>query len=106
MFECLLRKIQTGEWPVGFTVPSERTLIEDLGVSRISLREAILRLRTLGVLRVAQGKRSTVARMDSSILARLFPLMLTLERERTVKDIFQVRLTLESDTAMLAAENR
>ncbi len=106
VFDQLLHRIQRGQWRVGFTLPSERELIEELGVTRIALREAILRLRTLGVLQTSRGKRSIVAKMDSSVLARLFPLMLTLEEERSFEDIFQVRLTFESDTAFMAAENR
>ncbi len=106
VFEQALSRIQSGEWPVGYMIPSERTLVEELGVSRIALRDAMLRLRTLGLLDVSQGKRATVARMDSSILSRLFPLMLSLEGEKTFQDIFQFRLSVESDTTYLAAEHR
>lgn len=106
VFEQVLSRIQSGEWPVGYMIPSERTLVEEFGVSRIALRDAMLRLRTLGLLEVSQGRRSTVARVDSSILSRLFPLMLSLEGEKTFQDIFQFRLSVESDTAYLAAEHR
>jgi len=106
VFERMLEHIMRGEWPVGFTVPSERDLIDEFGVSRGAVREAILKLRTLGVLRVSQGKRSVVARMDSRILGRLFPLIMALEGEQTFHHIFQVRLLLEMETVRLAALHR
>jgi DNA-binding FadR family transcriptional regulator len=106
VFTEILDRIESGKWPVGFSIPSERALMQEFGVSRIALREAILRLRTLGVLHVSQGKRSTVERMDTSILRHLIPLMLSLDGEKTFNQIFEVRLSLEADTAFLAAKNR
>jgi len=106
VFDQMLARIQDGEWSVGFTIPSERDLIEEFGVSRIALREAILKLRTLGVLKVSQGKRSVVAKMDSRILGRLFPLIMAMEGEQTFHHIFQVRLLLEKEAVRLAALHR
>ncbi len=106
IFDILVGRIQSGEWPIGFVIPSERAMIEEFGVSRIALRESLSRLRALGVLKIAHGKRTTVARMDSSALGRLFPLMLSLEGEQTFQDFFDARLTMELRTSYLAARNR
>jgi GntR family transcriptional repressor for pyruvate dehydrogenase complex len=106
VYEQMLDRIVNGEWPVGFTLSSERDLIEQFGVSRGALREAILRLRTLGVLRVSHGKRSVVSKMDSSILGRLFPLIMALNGEQTFDHVFQARLLLEMETVRLAAMHR
>ncbi len=106
VFEQMLDRIMKGEWAVGFTLASERDLIEEFGVSRGALREAILRLRTLGVLRVAQGKRSVVSKMDSRILGRLFPLIMALEGEQTFHHVIETRFLLEMETVRLAAMRR
>ena len=41
LFEEMLLRIQTGAWPVGQAIPSERKLIQEMGVSRIALRPRI-----------------------------------------------------------------
>jgi len=106
LFQEMLDRIQSGQWPIGSAIPSERTLMDDFGVSRISLRESLSMLRALGILEISHGRSSTVRRIDSEIIGRLFPLMLSLEGEQTYQQIFEVRLSLESRTAYLAALRR
>jgi GntR family transcriptional repressor for pyruvate dehydrogenase complex len=104
--QAMLDRIQSGEWPVGSLVPGERVLMEQFGVSRIALREALSMLRALGVIETDHGRGSTVQRIDAATLGRLVPLMLSLEGEQTFEQIFEVRLALESRTAYLAAQRR
>lgn len=106
LFEQMLDRIRSGQWPVGSKIPSERCLMSEFGLSRVTIRETLSMLRALGVLSISQGKASIVQRMDAKILGRLFPLMLSLEGERTYQQIFEVRLSIESRTAYLAALNR
>jgi len=106
VFNAMLERIQCGEWPVGSTIPSERTLIEEFGVSRIALRESLSRLRVLGILNISHGKSSTVTKMDVKVFGRLFPLLLSFEAQQSFENVFQVRLALESQTAYLAAQRR
>lgn len=106
LFLELLERIRSQEWPVGATFPSERALTEEYGVSRNVMRETISRLRALGVISVSHGKRSTVAKMDSNSLGRLFPLMLSLEGKQSFQDIYPVRYALELAAVQLACANR
>ena len=106
LFHDMLDRIHNGEWPVGSAIPSERDLMEKFGVSRIVLRESLSRLRVLGILNISHGKSSTVAKMDTEVFGRLFPLMLSFEGKESFENVSQVRLALESQTAHLAAQRR
>jgi len=106
LFENMLSRIRGGQWPVGSAIPGERTLVNEFGVSRIALREALCMLRSLGLLEVAHGKATTVRSIDANVLGRLFPLLLALEGERTFRQVFQVRLALEVPSTHLAAQRR
>ena len=60
IYEQLLHYITSGEWPVGTRLPSEKDLAEQFGVSRVPIREALQRLRAIGVVRSLQGSGSFV----------------------------------------------
>ena len=106
LFEKMLARIRSGQWPVGDPIPSERVLTKEFGVSRISIRESLSMMRALGIVETHHGRSSTVQKMNSEILGRIFPLILSLEGEQTYEHVFETRLALESRTAYLAALNR
>ncbi|MBN1457386.1 MAG: FadR family transcriptional regulator [Sedimentisphaerales bacterium] len=106
LFEKILDNIRLGIWPIGSAIPSERTLVSEFNVSRITVREALSMLKALGAISTSQGKRSVISPLDSNIISRLFPLMMSLQGEKTYEQIFEVRLAIESRTAYLAAVNR
>lgn len=58
--QMLLAAILDGTYPPGSTLPGERTLAVDLGITRPTLREAIQRLSRDGWLTVQQGKSTIV----------------------------------------------
>jgi GntR family transcriptional repressor for pyruvate dehydrogenase complex len=101
-----LERIRKGTWPVGSELPSERNLMSEFGVSRIPLREAIAGLRALGVLETRAGSGTRVKRVDADTVAGLLPLIVTLEGGRTFTQVFELRLSVESQTAFLAAQRR
>jgi GntR family transcriptional repressor for pyruvate dehydrogenase complex len=103
--ETILERIRTGFWPAGTALPSERELMADFGVSRIPLREAIAGLRALGVLHTRPGSGTRVRRVDARSVAQLLPLIVTLDGERTFRQVFELRLAVESETAALAARH-
>ncbi len=56
----LISAILDGDFPPGSTLPGERTLAVELGVTRPTLREAIQRLTRDGWLTVQHGKATQV----------------------------------------------
>ena len=62
--EVVTRRIQemirSGEFPPDAKLPSQRILSERLGVSRASLREALLTLETLGLIRTLPARGTFV----------------------------------------------
>src|SRR4051812_16438981 len=60
--EQLEAAIARGDYVPGDRLPSERELVELLGVSRVSVREAIRALEAVGMIEVRHGRGCFVAR--------------------------------------------
>lgn len=60
VYDLLVKKIADGEWKKGEKIPSEIELAQDLGVSRITLKMALQKLNTLGILETRVGEGSFV----------------------------------------------
>lgn len=57
----ILRQIESGAWPAHHRVPSEHELVEELGVSRMTINRALRELTAEGVLIRMQGVGTFVA---------------------------------------------
>lgn len=79
---------------VGDLIPKELELAQALGVSRTVVREALTRLRLLGIVETKKKKGTVITSPDIfSILNKsLNPYILD---QSTLKDIFELRLVLE-----------
>src|SRR4051812_12193664 len=60
VFNHLARAILRGQLAPGEPLPAERDLAERYDVSRVLVREAVHKLKELGLLRVKQGGQTTV----------------------------------------------
>ncbi len=99
--EQLLRLVST-EFREGDKLPAEPELSSLFGVSRITVREAVGKLVTYGILEVRQGDGTFVKSLSpSSFMKPILP-MLKLSNAGIV-DIFEVRLLLECKAAEDAA---
>lgn len=89
------RNIQIGE-----SLPKELELSESFGVSRTVIREALLRLRMVGLIesRKHRGAVLTNPQLLSPLKKIFHPTMLD---DDTLKDIFEMRLALEVGMAEL-----
>jgi GntR family transcriptional regulator len=58
----ILKKIQSGEYPEGSLIPSERDLGETFSISRMTVRQALNQLVTEGVLNREKGRGTFVSR--------------------------------------------
>lgn len=63
----LIRDIQSGRWGINEKIPSESELANEHGVSRITVRQAVGDLVSMGYLIRHQGKGTFVAKQRSSI---------------------------------------
>jgi GntR family transcriptional regulator, transcriptional repressor for pyruvate dehydrogenase complex len=84
----------------GDSLPKEIELAESLGVSRNVVREALSRLRMLGIIESKRKSGMVLANLDiiGSFAKVLDPMFID---ENTLKDIFELRLTLEMGLADL-----
>src|SRR6185437_11366690 len=90
----LVETLQQRKLKVGDSIPKEIELAETLGVSRTVIREALLRLRMMGLLESKKKKGAVITSPDIfAIMSKsLNPHVLNQE---TLKEIFEIRLVLE-----------
>ena len=98
----LRRLIHRGEVGPGERLPPERELADQLGIARISLREAIRQLREDGYLEVRRGATGGTYVTGLSRPAEAWQARMR-ERAGEIDDILDFRIALETETAALAA---
>ncbi len=59
--ESLRERIEAGEWPPGSRIPTEKELAAEYGVSQITVRQALARLATEGLVERCQGRGTFVS---------------------------------------------
>ncbi len=94
----LLERITSGGLEPGAQVPSERSLSEQFGVARTSVREAMQGLLSLGVV-VRRGNRSYVAEKLPDVSFDQID-----DRKQFITQLFETRRLLEVPMIELAAE--
>jgi GntR family transcriptional repressor for pyruvate dehydrogenase complex len=87
----------------GERLPSERDLCTMFGVGRTSVREALRSLSVMGILDGRVGEGTFVCDNSSKYLEKSMQWGLLLDR-KTVQDLIETRLMLETETASLAAQ--
>lgn len=100
--ERIERLIVDGVLKARQPLPSERRLVNKLGVSRTALREGLKLLQARGIIETLHGRGSYVASLTGQ--PQTSPLMHLLgSQPRTLYDLFEVRGLLEAESARLAA---
>lgn len=96
----LVQLLQERKLKVGDTIPKELELAETLGVSRTVIREALMRLRIMGLIESKKKKGAVITSPDlfENMSKSLNPHILSQE---TLKEIFEIRLVLEIGMADL-----
>lgn len=89
--------IDQGAYPPGTRLPGERKLAENLGVSRVTVREAEIALQAIGRLEIKSGSGVFVSEEPSANSAAL--------PKVSVLELTEARLIVESEAAALAAHN-
>ncbi|GGA34924.1 FadR/GntR family transcriptional regulator [Paenibacillus physcomitrellae] len=93
--------ISSGTWQLGQRIPSETELMEKLGVSRNTLREAVRALVHVGLLDTRQGDGTFViatSELDAIMQKRV--------HRSTLLETLEVRHALDRQAVLLACVNR
>jgi DNA-binding FadR family transcriptional regulator len=97
----LREQITSGAWPVGTRIPTEPELVDQLGVARNTIREAVRALAHNGLLDIRQGSGTYVLATSelAGVMRRRFA-------GAARRDVIELRGALEATAAGLAAHRR
>lgn len=103
IFENLKGRIIAGEWKPGERIPSENKLCQLTGASRVSVRAAIQKLSSLGLVESKQGGGTFVCEMSGEQhLNSVLPYFVLSRPDRI--SMFEFRRIIEVEGAALAAQ--
>jgi len=106
LFQRLAGLIEQGQFAEGDRLPAESELAERFGVSRPVIREALGRLRMIGMIVSRKGSGSFVRRR----LDRIFEVPVVgfnhVDSLAQVRKCYEFRMGLEGEAAYSAAQNR
>lgn len=100
--EKLRSALARGQWRSGDMLPGQRELAEQLGISRPSLREAVIVLETLGLVRSMPGKGVVVLDEPAQSAGSVST---TGVADASLADVMQLRYTLEPFIVGLLAQS-
>lgn len=101
-FEQLKKLMLEREYKPGERLPSENELAASFGVSRISVRQAIQRLATMGLIETRWGEGNFVREPDAGTYVNDLLPMIYLSRDSD-RHIWEFRMGSEVECAYLAA---
>ena len=98
-----LAQMILGELVPGTSLPSEAELASRYEVSRLTIREAVKLLEGRGLLELARGRRAVVREPDGAAFADFLTSIIRYD-PKGLYDLIEVRLSLEVQSATLAAK--
>ncbi|WP_296495497.1 FadR/GntR family transcriptional regulator, partial [Rhodoferax sp.] len=101
--DAMAAKIRTGRLAAGDKLPTEASLVDQFSVSRTVVREAMSRLKSLGLVESRQGSGVYVKEVGFSPLN--FDSKSVASRQAVIQMV-EVRRALEAEVAALAAQRR
>ena len=103
-FNQLLKMITNGVCKAGDKLPSESELTEILGVSRISVREAIQKLNALGLIDTYRGKGTYVRNITvANYMTPLMPMIICADKSDLLK-LIECRKVIEPAIVAVAVD--
>ncbi|WP_420340669.1 FadR/GntR family transcriptional regulator [Roseibium sp.] len=101
--QSIARKLQemilSGDLKSGEKIPSQRELSEKFGISRASLREALLTLETIGLIKTEAGRGTFVVGAGAGRTMSEWKF----SDEHSLREVFETRLVLEGEITAFAA---
>ena len=104
LVDALAGRIRDGSLNAGEKLPTEAAIMEEFGVSRTVVREAISRLQAAGLVETRHGVGTFVVGLGEGSAFRISP-----EQLGTLQDVIAVlelRIGVETESAALAAMRR
>jgi DNA-binding FadR family transcriptional regulator len=108
VLDRLITAISTAEFPPGSQLPSERELMSMIGVGRPSIREAMLSLQQMGLIKISHGERARVINPTPDVIVDQISaamIMLLANNQRGLDELKEARLMLEAGLVRLATRN-
>jgi DNA-binding FadR family transcriptional regulator len=102
--QLISRGIEAGDFNPGARLPTELQLAETFGVSRNVVREAVAQLRADGIVEARQGLGAFVLSPEQRTSIRIDKQ--ALESVDNMRQLFELRRILETESATLAAIRR
>lgn len=103
VIEQIKAMIEEGTLKKGDKLPSERSLVEQLQVSRTSIREALRALEVIGLIECRQGEGNYIKASFEDNLLEPLSIMFMLEGSNS-QEIWELRKIMEVEAAGLAAK--
>lgn len=94
VFEQLLMKITMGEWKAGEKLPSENELARAMGVSRLTVREALQKLAAINTVETIRGKGTYVKAFSANSYIKSMTPMLYMSAD-DIRSVVEYRKILE-----------
>ena len=107
VFDRLYELIRSGDYGPGTSLPSERELMESLGVGRPAIREAMQSLERQGLLSIQHGQRPKVLQPTASGLISQIDLTarhMLMQSPQSLEHLKEARMFFEVGMAQRAAE--
>jgi DNA-binding FadR family transcriptional regulator len=103
LFSYLREQILSGKLSAGSSLPSERDLAVQLGISRPVLREALRALAMIGAVESRHGAGTILRRPDASSLSQFFAFTMMYDVP-VAEDVIEARVAVECQAARLASK--
>jgi GntR family transcriptional regulator, transcriptional repressor for pyruvate dehydrogenase complex len=95
--------ILSGQWEPGDKLPPEAELCKTLGVSRVTVREALGSLAFIGLVHKRSGQGTFVAGTAPKFVGHLLANGLV-KSEKDINDLVEARMAIEAELAAICAE--
>lgn len=108
VLDRLIGAISSAEFPPGSQLPSERELMTMIGVGRPSIREAMLSLQQMGLIKISHGERARVVNPTPDLIVDQISnavIMLLATSPRGLDELKEARLWLETGLVRMATRN-
>lgn len=102
--DTLGQRIRSQEYPPGSKLPKEMDIMEEFGVSRTVVREAISNLQAAGMVETRHGIGTFALLPEDNGLFRVHPDQISTLRDTIA--LLELRIGLETEAAALAATRR